>query len=145
MTSDQTENIYFAGLFDGEGCIYIKSPSPSEGSHKYQLIVTLANTHRGIIEHLHDSYGGTVQTHGNENNRQRICACYTLKLPSRRAARFLQDISPWLRIKRQEADLALEFQNHMSARLPLNSETIKYRQSCMKQMKALKIANRDAL
>jgi LAGLIDADG-like domain len=134
----EVDRAYLAGLFDGEGCVYIGAKKGKQG--QYQLVVTLTNSHKPTIDALHEQYGGIVQIHHRGLRRH-----YAYALRSLKAKALLQDVLPYLRIKRAEAELALEFQDHMSARHPLTPNVMSYRQGCMDRMKALKTTDRIAI
>ena len=139
------EDAYLAGLFDGEGCIYIGHPGKADNlpDGKYQLVVTLSNGHQGIIQNVQTAFGGFLQIQHVHDGRRHLG--YTLHLRSRKAANFLRSVLPYLKIKRAEAILALEFQDHMSERCPITPDVMEYRQGCMEQMKALKTAYRHTV
>lgn len=132
----EIDRAYLAGLFDGEGCIHIWKSATMK--HKYQLVVTLANDHRKVIYDAHDQFGGMVQTSVSVNHNN-----YCLRLGSLKASGFLAYVLPYLRIKKEQADLAIQFQTHMSQRYPITDQIIEYRQSSRKQMFALKKSYKD--
>ncbi len=93
---------YLAGLFDGEGHIGISQTNPT-GSHIsmiFALQASIANNHRGVLEQIQIEYGGGISSSRN---------CWTLQWTSKNAADFLRKIEPYLIIKKEQADLALEF------------------------------------
>jgi hypothetical protein len=121
---------YLAGLFDGEGCVHIMHDQ--QRVYYYQLVVTVANTHKPTIDRLKEVFGGVIQ------EQERAKTCYVLALRSLKARAFLEAVYPYLRIKRSQADLALAFQTHMSSRGGITPEVIAYRQTCKEQMHELK-------
>lgn len=110
MEMTNTEKAYLAGLFDGEGCIYITAPPLNQRDTKYQLLVHISNNYRPIIDELHERYGGTIQRVVTARKNVN----FTLHFRSRKAAELLRLMLPYLRIKKEQAVLALEFQEHMS-------------------------------
>lgn len=106
------EKAYFAGLFDGEGCIHISvHPPHGEGKNVYHCLqVIISNTDVDIINYLHATFGGYVHL---LSPRPRHRHCYEWVLRSRRARLFLECLLPFLRIKKEQAELAIEFQSTM--------------------------------
>lgn len=138
MRVSEIDLAYIAGFFDGEGCVAIDLAKHA-GINKQQLTVTIVNTYKPLIDELHSHYGGSIM----ESNGRFIA--YRLCWRSRKAARFLQDVLPYLKIKRAEAELALEFQAHISSGVKgrlVTSESASYRERCAAKMKALKFNNR---
>lgn len=112
-SNTDTELAYFAGLFDGEGCIqlcrttsrnWVSRPEGGVG-----LFVNLVNTCREPMELLRERFGGSVsqkiKSPGSPSKRR---ADYWL-LSGKRAAHFLHSIHPFLRIKREQAEAVLVF------------------------------------
>lgn len=95
---------YFAGLFDGEGCVRIgkNKPNPlhTSTSH-YYLQVLISNQHLPILQEIQTVFGGSIQE---------SIKCYVLHIASRQAASFLKAIKSYSRIKLDEIELALAFQ-----------------------------------
>jgi intein/homing endonuclease len=94
---------YYAGLFDGEGCVMIKM-SRCRGREYHTLRVDLSNTHLGVLEELQSVFGGSV-SQGDKRRRQ----CWYWHLSVNDAYRFLLTIQPFARIKAEQIVLALEF------------------------------------
>lgn len=102
------DTAYAAGLFDGEGCIRIATQK--RGNHLgYQLIVCVNMTDPRPLLALQRAYGGSFYPGtGRKNPNHRKLCCWTIC--ARGALAFLELIRPWLIVKAQEADLAIEFQ-----------------------------------
>ena len=103
---------YFAGLLDGEGCIWIHSGQ--KGKHRgdfWQLRVSMVNTNPTPLIEAKELFGGSVTlTHkggdyGNIHWRPTFTWCVVAKV----ATRFLMQVLPFLVIKKQEAAEALAF------------------------------------
>ncbi|KKM14379.1 hypothetical protein LCGC14_1706750 [marine sediment metagenome] len=97
---------YYAGFFDGEGCIMIKKPS--KACMNYILEVRITNTYRPILEEYARIFGGTV--HGGTRLQAQYKEKWQWCISSKKAFEFLKAIVPFLRLKRPEAELAIEFQ-----------------------------------
>jgi hypothetical protein len=105
-TTTDLERAYLAGLFDGEGCISMYVYDPPSGWPVYHLdcVVKMCNS-EGIdfIAYFYNGHRWIVLP--KKKARQQ----YAIKLCQSEAARFLQDIRPFLRIKGPQADLAFQF------------------------------------
>lgn len=146
---------YVAGLFDGEGWITVSVlPITSLGSNnryarehiRYQLFVGISMTHYPIIEALHKQFGGMFtrcSTAKRVNPNHRIT--YTWRVASRKAGHFLPLIAPHLVVKREEAEIAMEFQRHiqentgkMKYKPEMRPELYAYRQDVVERLRTLK-------
>ena len=99
-TMKKEDLIYVAGLIDGDGCITTSFQS---------FRLTLSNTDKRMILWLQRTFGGNVNNqHLPENPKWNpswkwvICAKEDLKT-------FLELISPYLKFKREQAILVLNF------------------------------------
>ena len=113
---------YVAGLFDGEGYITInKWEVPGRDYIRYQLFVGVSMTDKPIIEMLAAQFGGMCANYKKQkqpNHRRVFC----WKVSSKSAVPFLRQTIPYLRVKREQAELVLRFQEHVTA----NSSVFKY-------------------
>lgn len=106
-----TTKAYVAGLFDGEGCVYITRQLPSDRrpdlvSPTYSLGLKIAMGHETAIKFLRDTFalGSIHVVHGVQHNR-----AWSWALTSNRAEIVLRILRPYLIVKSEEADLALAF------------------------------------
>ncbi len=102
---------YVAGLVDGEGCIsiYVEKRAPRSGQKRPAVVVhfTVEMTHAGIIQALHEQFGGSIyhrKTSRNPNAKERYC----WNISQRSAVPLLKRLLPHLRVKKQQAELALK-------------------------------------
>lgn len=99
---------YLAGFFDADGCVGIYSRGPDKG---YQVNVAIANSGkhgRIICDKLVERYGGCVTTQKAKKSTHRDT--FWFRLNGRGKCRqFLSDIVPYLIIKKDQAELCLEF------------------------------------
>lgn len=104
--SGQVSPEYAAGLFDGEGCVYIRKCT----DRHYQLVVEVQMTDAAPIYALKDSYGGMVKEKNNSKrvNRRNSFVWY---MTATDAVPFLTDILPYTLVKHDQIKLALEFQS----------------------------------
>jgi hypothetical protein len=136
---------YVAGLFDGEGSIVIgcsKVPPnhPVRKSPNYWLQVGITNTDRELIEWLHGTFGGHISDNSHSPSRKKQRPCWAWRTMSKDANAFLQAITPYLRTKKEQAVIAINFQEHMTttmARQVLSAELIEVREKYRSNLRAL--------
>ena len=108
---DSVELSYVAGFFDGEGCVHIARQRAHPGGVtyiNYYLRVDIANTNKDILIWISGLFGyGSVTKKGRKGNRKQG---WSLVIVSRQAASFLTDISPYVKVKRGQVALGIEFQ-----------------------------------
>ncbi len=102
----QEDLLYTSGLFDGEGCVTILHET--HGRTLPYMRTSLGSTNRDIILWLCEQYKGSFSsaTLGALSKKP----FYNFRLNGHRAARFLEQIEPYLKIKKAQAELAIEFQ-----------------------------------
>lgn len=100
---------WLAGFFDGEGSIcgmYAKQPRADGNIHKIpRIFVGLSQKNLPLLETVKGIYGGTL---GVQRTRGAI-SCRHLHWYGRSALPLLNAIQPHLVVKREQADLCLEF------------------------------------
>lgn len=126
---------YFAGFFDGEGCVLIvKREAKCEGMFNpaYSIIANVTNTNREVLEAFRTRFEGTIRPYKpDEHHRQWLGKWWSSSLT---AYNFLQAVYPYLIVKRYEVAVALELQQSIikwreggkGGRIPEN--IIKYRE-----------------
>jgi hypothetical protein len=104
---------YIAGLFDGEGCVLI-STKQRFGRAVFWLEISITNTDKPVLDWILATVGGRMQKkpHNKKGNRD----LWRWRASSREAAGVLEILLPYLRIKREQARLAIEFQKLLSAK-----------------------------
>lgn len=97
-----------AGMIDGEGSI---SLARKGGAHCYCLQLDVGNTCRAALVALRDIFGaGNVCTKKTHGNRKPGWQWYVGRA---QAAKVLRQIAPYLRIKQQQAAVALEYRANL--------------------------------
>ncbi len=111
---------YSAGLFDGEGYITIGEARKARGGGFNLKAGVNLTRDVGALEGLHHLFGGSYKPRENAKYKAWfVCGA--------KAASFLKSMLPYLKIKKEEAQLALEFysrykllsQGRGNKRLPL--------------------------
>jgi hypothetical protein len=95
---------YWAGLFDGEGCVWWGN-TPR---------VSITNTYLPILRVLKEDYGGALRLNSNKGRR-----CYVWTASGDEAMRFLNFIKPHLVIKRAQVDLVEKMRYCEKAERPM--------------------------
>ena len=106
---------YIAGLVDGEGCVGIYSCGISRRVREhFTLQVKVSSTDHEILMWLRDVTGiGRLRS---QRSRPRCKPAWVWETKSRQATALLVSIHPWLRIKKPQADTAIEFAGTMTPR-----------------------------
>lgn len=94
---------YLAGFFDGEGCVAIYRAGNGRG-HTLSVQITQNKSIESdqLLEELQAEYGGSITSVKGDK-------AWHYSIGSKNAAKLLEDIAPWLRLKRTEVSLALEW------------------------------------
>lgn len=137
---------YLAGLFDGEGCIHIPVSHTTRASPSYGVRVIFAMTHEPIIKAIAEQFGVSYCCFNLTRKNVNWKRAYQLQICSIRASQFLQDVLPYLVVKREEAELAIKLQDHIMRhrntwkRISQEEKNIllEYREGLRLQIKALK-------
>lgn len=136
---------YIAGFFDGEGHIRIGKKSPGGHSRSpYCLIASMANTHRGVLDEIQKVTGGQVIFH--KGTKAQWNPHYRLTFYTQQAYNFIKAVQPYLIVKREEADLAIAFIEHIKStsyyfnhgRTRMTAEMLAERHDYYLKMKSLK-------
>ncbi|MBA7565617.1 hypothetical protein ES708_07302 [subsurface metagenome] len=100
---------YLAGVFDGEGCIYIskaKRPLTNYSPH-YTLKATVVMTDEIIPMLFLATFGGAFRT--EKPSRSNAKMLYRWEVCTLQAVAFLKDILPFSLLKRPQIEVGLHF------------------------------------
>lgn len=99
-----TELAYIAGIFDGEGCVHI--------DNALKLRINISNNNTAVLKWIKCLFGGAVYIYATrKNNAQYI-------ISGRSAIAMLKAILPYLRIKREKALKAIEYEKTYTKQRP---------------------------
>jgi hypothetical protein len=100
-----TEWAYLAGIIDGEGSIYVAAVD------KYQQPrISITNTDRRLLLWVqHITGGGSINFRDYAHRNGHWKPCWNWRAAANQMTRILQMVRPYLIIKGEQADLALEF------------------------------------
>jgi len=97
---------YYAGFFDGEGCILI-----NRRNGYYRMDIRISNTNKNILLDYAKLFGGGVYKYKRRINTHKDKWQWCLS--TKPSIVFLRAVYPYLRLKKAEALLALEFQQRI--------------------------------
>jgi hypothetical protein len=111
VQADAITSAYAAGFLDGEGNISIGKSCQARNRERiyYSLNVCVANTNLQVLQRLQKTYGGTICKRKDYRHLNRKDG-YRWRVTSWDAVAFLKELLPFLIVKRQQAELALQFQ-----------------------------------
>ncbi len=138
---------YFAGLFDGEGCISIGHHKPQRGkrTEQHTLRCSVVMTDKKCVTSF-IVFGGSICQKTKFLTNPKWQPQWTWSISSNQAKGFLETFLPFLRLKKKQAQLAIEFQEMRSRPLAHNKvskEEISKRNWYWQRLKELKWEHSD--
>jgi len=108
----KTDIAYMAGIFDGEGCIAIhdRKYARKDGTiatHAYAEI-NFANTNEWVVRHFLFNFGGNVYLRKKQTGSTQ--PIWAWQICSKASITPLKILLPFLKIKHEQAKIALAFQ-----------------------------------
>lgn len=101
---------YFGGFFDGEGCITLYSTHSGPNKRlQYTGRVSLEQAHEEVIEEMAEVFGGSYKLRKKYKENLGTRKTYEWSITGLRLAEFLKLILPYLRVKKQEAEIAIKY------------------------------------
>jgi len=102
----EIELAWLAGFIDGEGCISIhRRFLKRRATPEYTIVLEVSNTKRNAILFLKDLCGGCVKSYKPEGKTK---VAYKWQAKAKVAKDILEPLFPYLRLKQEQAQLALE-------------------------------------
>lgn len=143
--SAYNRNAYFAGFFDADGSVYITANTRQ--SDKYRKVgagFSLRADKASPLKDGHKIWGGSLHTRPPRKHNHRHVLQWRLWTKS--AEKFLKDIKPFLRLKKRQVEIALEYR-HLQTRKRKNTfpyltnqipeKEHKYREKLEKELRRL--------
>ncbi len=137
ITATRDDLLWFAGFFDGEGCVSLQRRKDGAGWH---LSLLVPNTARSIIAGLPALFGGSVfdiisLPHQSQAQKR-------WRASGRQAGLILRAILPYLRVKHRQAQLGIEFQDRIdlasnNGHRPVSDEDREWRDAAFLRMQWL--------
>jgi len=134
---------YVAGFFDGEGCVYSQLQWIQGKYEKYPRIsvqVTIAQTDLNILKLIEKWFGGKTKIHMLNRTTK---TCYQWRVVGKiEVMRFLNTIRPYVVVKKEQVELALEFCDTLRDEnlgcVPLSKKTHAIRKRIHDELRRLK-------
>jgi hypothetical protein len=136
---DSHDAAYMAGLIDGEGSVYMVQTTRTS----FTIHVAVTNTHMGVIEWCRTTFGGSLgKVIRKGKQREHHAPGYQWACHCRYALACLRACVPYMKIKREQALLAIDFMDSMRERgyqhgHPVPAEEVERRQAIKAQMSKL--------
>jgi len=102
---------YAAGLIDADGCITIGRHNKTikdSNYTDYSMVVVVNQTDGRAIDFMYGTFGGNLYRRNSKADCRPFL--YRWEMKGYKAATFLKRLIPFLRIKRDQAELAIQFQ-----------------------------------
>jgi hypothetical protein len=139
MTQDEMLTLsYLAGFLDGEGCISILKRVKGKWNASYFIQIVIGQKDGQTLDWIQKKFGGRVYI------VKRDCS-YTWNLTNKKAYEFIKILTPFLKYKKPQAELAIKFyeerligNNKRSRKDGLSQEELKLREEMLQEMKLLK-------
>lgn len=93
---------YAAGFFDGEGCV-----NCSSNRNNFFVRILVVNTNLDVLKAFQEVWGGDINA--NYKSKSHWKQAYTWRLQHKAATNFLEEILPFLIVKKQQAIAAIAF------------------------------------
>lgn len=103
---------YMAGIIDGEGCICMTKgyASQTASGYSYKIRLTVCNTSIVLLDWLVENFGGNYTAKKLAEGMELTHAqSYNWNLHCEQAGKLLNMVTPYLVIKKQQAQLALAY------------------------------------
>lgn len=146
------ESAYIAGFCDGEGMIsisrhFIVQRGRRRLTESYTLVVRISNGHKGVLDWIKSKVGGAVIEKPMKPPNRRH---WLFSQKSNRAVQLLKKLLPYLIVKREQALVAIEFQERQAKQknryeagrigpAPLSAEEIAYKVTAYRRLRELKM------
>jgi len=108
---------YTAGILDGEGSIQINPSKRSKDSQRYwALTIQVSSGCEEMLQFLKKEWGVGSITSWKPKGKKKYRRSYNWRLGSKASRELLTSVLPYLQIKHENAELALEFGNYVAAK-----------------------------
>ena len=109
----KTDLAYMAGIIDGEGYISLarRNSKRNKSGIRYDIQVGVTNTNKWLLETFRFAFGGSIskKKKGYEKSLPSSQDCFNWQVGNKQALIVVRTLLPYLRLKRPQAELAIEF------------------------------------
>lgn len=111
-----TEAAYFAGLFDGEGCVqaYINNKGPRNSRNGLEMRLTMSNADPEPLEILVEVIGGSISLKALSKRNPRWADNWLWRISGINAEEFAKEILPYSIIKHAQLEMWLELRSFVA-------------------------------
>ncbi len=106
----ETEKAYVAGFFDGEGCIYI-GRIKSRNTYTITGRIIIGGTDKSIIDYVYNIIQNGRKNDTQHNRKPNWKKMFRIELSQLQGVKLLQDILPYLNLKKRQAELFIKLAN----------------------------------
>lgn len=132
--AQETKDAYFAGLFDGEGCVRINKRI--RGNYiEHTAFYSLAQRDGRLVDWIVENYGGRVYYSPQSVSRSPM---YTWVATNKNGREIMKKILPFLIYKKDQVEKTLQFNFLTNRKKGVNQEEMEKRDRLMEEVKASK-------
>lgn len=103
------EVAYLAGLFDGEGCVTIRKMF-YKPKHQYQALLSVMMCSEKAVKLFFERWGGSFVERDRKPSEWKVC--WQWSVTGTKTIFILEELLPYLVVKRDEAVVALAFEKY---------------------------------
>lgn len=129
--NNKLDLIYMAGFFDGEGYVGILKRTRKTWNTEYFIQISIGQKDGATMDWIVNNFGGHL-------HRVKRDGTFYWIISNKDGYKFLKQIIPYLKYKKPQADLAIEFYENRELKRPIPKEELERRENIYLQMKALK-------
>lgn len=121
----ECEAAYFAGFVDGEGTLTIikSARAQTRTGFRYHALFSISNSNRELLEWLRTTCGnGMIVSNFHKKVKAYHRTVFVLRFNQNQIRHVLPQLLPWLRAKREQAEMLLTFLGWSSAGTHQRSE-----------------------
>lgn len=130
----EMKDAYFAGLFDGEGCVRINRRQRGKYIEHIQFY-TLSQKDGRIIDWIVRNYGGFVHYGKSSEYRKPV---FTWIVTNKKGREIMKRILPFLIYKKDQVEKTLQFNSLTNRKKGVNQSEMENRDRLMEEVKKLK-------
>lgn len=110
------QDAYFAGLFDGEGCVSSAIPNRPDSLKKARTVVCQIVMVEGVaVKALAARYGGTVLHRDMSRYNKNARPVFQWSVSGQIALQFMKAILPYASVKREQLEIAIRIQESITS------------------------------
>lgn len=120
-----------AGFLDGEGYIGMHKRKRKDWNYEYHISMTIGQKDGKTLDWIKDNFGGFIHKVKRDET-------YMWLVSNKEAYNILKQLTPYLKYKKPQALVALDFYENRDLRRPIPTEELQRRENCLLELKRLK-------